>query len=268
MKLTASDVGRVDLFVATIDSLRYDVAASAMRAGRTPVLAGLLPGGWEERHSPGSFTYAAHAALFAGFWPTPAVPGRHGRPFALRFAGSRSVDEGTCVLDGENLMEGLRRRGYHTICIGGVGFFNERNPLGSVFPRLFDESHWSPAFGVSEPQSAKHQVRRATERLREAPPDRPVLLFLNFSATHPPTHVYVPGARGDSVATQTAALEYVDRWLAPLFDGLRRRGRSGIGFLMSDHGTAFGEDGFTGHRVGHPVVWTVPYGECSWEPVP
>ena len=43
-------------------------------AGRTPHLTRLLPRGWEERHSPGSFTYAAHQAFFAGFLPTPARP--------------------------------------------------------------------------------------------------------------------------------------------------------------------------------------------------
>lgn len=31
--------------------------------------------------------------------------------------------------------------------------------------------------------------------------------------------------------------------------------------VCSDHGTAYGEDGHTGHRIGHEVVWTVPYGE-------
>jgi hypothetical protein len=31
--------------------------------------------------------------------------------------------------------------------------------------------------------------------------------------------------------------------------------------LCSDHGTAYGEDGYFGHRVSHPVVWTVPYAE-------
>lgn len=31
--------------------------------------------------------------------------------------------------------------------------------------------------------------------------------------------------------------------------------------VCSDHGTAYGEAGHTGHRIGHEVVWTVPYGE-------
>ena len=266
MTLVPDDIGQVDLLLATIDSLRYDVAAAAMQAGRTPVLANLLPGGWEPRHAPGNFTYAAHAAIFAGFWPTPAAPGPHRRRFALPFAGSRSIDARTCVLDGDNLVAGLRRRGYHTICIGGVGFFNKLNPLGCVFPSLFDESHWTPRFSVSEPQSARYQVGCAIERLHAAQRHWPVFLFLNFSATHPPTRVYVPGARADSVETQAAALESVDRQLSGLRAALRGRGRRGFGFLMSDHGTTFGDDGFTGHRIGHAAVWTVPYGECAWEP--
>jgi hypothetical protein len=257
-------IGRVDILMVTLDALRYDVAVMAYQTARTPFLAGLFPGGWEERHSPGSFTYAAHAAIFAGFWPTPVRPGNHARPFALRFAGSRSIDEATCIMDGATIVEGLRRRGYHTVCIGGVGFFNKLNPLGSVFPDLFDESHWRPEFGVAQLHSTRHQVQCAVARLQEAPPDRPLFVFLNVSALHPPTHMYLHGARGDSLETQVAALEYVDRHLPRLFDALRHRGRPGIGFFMSDHGTAFGEDGYTGHRIGHPVVWTVPYSECSW----
>ena len=31
--------------------------------------------------------------------------------------------------------------------------------------------------------------------------------------------------------------------------------------ICSDHGTAYGEDGYTGHRLAHPVVWEVPYAE-------
>jgi hypothetical protein len=29
----------------------------------------------------------------------------------------------------------------------------------------------------------------------------------------------------------------------------------------SDHGTAYGEDGYHGHRIAHETVWTVPYAE-------
>src|SRR5262245_60410896 len=85
-------VGSHDLLLLTLATLRYDVAQDCLRAGRTPNLARVLPpSGWEARHSPGSFTYAAHQAFFAGFLPTPPAPGKHPRPFALRFPGSETV---------------------------------------------------------------------------------------------------------------------------------------------------------------------------------
>lgn len=253
-----------DVLLMTFDALRFDVAESAYREGGTPFLAGLLPDGWEERHSPGSFTFAAHAALFAGFWPTPAAPGKHERPFALRFPGSRSIGPATCLLDGADVVEGHRRLGYRTVCIGGVGFFNPATPLGSVFPKMFEESCWRPEFSVSEVHSTRAQVQEACERIAAVPLEQPLFLFVNLSATHPPTRGYLKGAKGDSVATQGAALQYVDRQLPPLFERLHARGRPGAAYLMSDHGTMFGEEGFTGHRVGRAEVWTVPYGECSW----
>ena len=76
-------IGSHDVLFVTLDTLRYDVARDAVAAGRTPRLGEVLPGGqWEERQSPGSFTYAAHHAFFAGFLPTPVAPVRHPRLFA------------------------------------------------------------------------------------------------------------------------------------------------------------------------------------------
>ena len=51
-----------------------------------------------------------------------------------------------------------------------------------------------------------------------------------------------------------------DRSLPPLFAALAHRGPA-LCLLMSDHGTAYGEDGYYGHRLAHDVVWTVPYSE-------
>ena len=69
-------VGRCDILFITLDTLRYDAACDALARGLTPNIAARLPNQmWEERHSPGSFTYAAHQAFFAGFLPTPAQPG-------------------------------------------------------------------------------------------------------------------------------------------------------------------------------------------------
>jgi hypothetical protein len=258
-------VGRDDMLLMTFDTLRYDVAQEAWESGEIPNLSRRLPvAGWERRHTPGSFTYAAHVAFFAGFLPTPARPGRHPRPFAMRFPGSETTTSETCVFDADNLITGLAGRGYHTICIGGVVFFNKQSPLGSLLPALFAESHWSPALGVSDPKSAANQVRLAVECLARVPVSQRVFLFVNLSALHQPNYFYLPGATEDSRESQRAALGYVDRQLPPLFDALERRA-SGFAILCSDHGTAYGEEGYHGHRLAHPSVWDVPYAEYQWE---
>jgi phosphopentomutase len=137
-----------------------------------------------------------------------------------------------------------------------------------VFPAHFEQSYWRPEFHVTELHSTRAQVAQACDSIRQTAADRPLFLFLNVSATHPPTRAYLRGASEESVATQAAALEYVDRQLPPLFDALRERPHGGIGYLMADHGTLFGDDGWTGHRISHPAVWTVPYAETSWGPTP
>jgi len=254
-------IGTHDVLLMTLDTLRYDVAAEALAAGMTPNLARVLPGGtWELRHSPGSFTYAAHHAFFAGFLPTPATPGKHGRLFAARFAGSETTTEDTCVLESADIVTGLADRGYHTICIGGVGFFNKLTPLGSVLPGLFHESHWSPQLGVTDARSTENQIAVAEEALSRVPLDRRAFLFINISALHQPNRFYLAGADEDSPQSQAAALAYVDRHLPRLFRAVRRRGPV-LAVICSDHGTAYGEDGFVGHRVAHPSVWNVPYAE-------
>src|SRR5262249_51202531 len=122
-------LGTHDFLLMTLDTLRWDVAEECLRAGRTPNLARVLPGGlWECRHSPGNFTYAAHQAFFAGFLPTPVTPGKHPRPFALRFPGSETTVPETCVFDAPDIVSGFAGRGYHTMCIGGLGFFNKLLP--------------------------------------------------------------------------------------------------------------------------------------------
>jgi hypothetical protein len=254
-------VGSHDILMMTLDTLRYDVAAAALEAGQTPNFARLLPGGrWERRHAPATFTYAAHQAFFAGFLPTPAAPGNHPRLFAARFAGSATTADTTCVLDAPDIVTGLAGRGYHTVCIGGVGFFNKLTPLGSVLPGLFAESHWDETLGVASATSTERQVALAIERIAAFPDERRLFLFMNISAIHQPNRLFLPGANGDTMASMAAALAYVDCHVSRLFDVLTMRAPL-LAVVCADHGTAYGEDGFHGHRIAHQVVWDVPYAE-------
>lgn len=252
-------VGSHDWLFITLDTLRLDVAEGALAAGLTPNLKAILPGGrWEARHTPASFTYAAHQAFFAGFLPTPIGQGPHPRLFAARFPGAQSLDERTFEFDAPHLPGGLGARGYHSICVGGTGFFNRRTPLGEALPALFDESWWDSSLGVTDPASTANQVALALARIALRPLSERLLVFVNISALHQPNCIFAPGETHDSPSTQAAALAYVDSCLPPLFEALRRRAPV-LTVICSDHGTAYGEDGYEGHRIGHPVVWTVPY---------
>jgi hypothetical protein len=257
--------GKRDLFLITLDALRYDVAEEALASGRAPNLTTLIPKGFEARHTPATFTYAAHHAFFAGFFPTPPPPGRYKRPIAMRFAGSRSIGSETLVLDAPCLVSACRQAGHHTICVGGTEFFNPEAPLGTTLPRLFDEAHWSREMGVTSPRASALQLALAAKRLGEIPSTQRVFLFINAAATHPPTRIYVRGARTESPSTQRAALEDLDSHLPVLIDAMRARGGA-VGIICSDHGTCFGEDGYEGHRVAHDKVWTVPYAEVTIDP--
>ncbi|CAM5584786.1 STM4013/SEN3800 family hydrolase [Streptomyces hirsutus] len=164
------------------------------------------------------------------------------------------------MYDTPDLVSGLAKEGYRTVCIGGVGFFNRQGPVGSVLPGLFQESHWEPEFGVASPTSFEAQVTRAEEVVRELPDEQRLFLFVNVAALHQPNWFHLPGAipaDGDSRATHAAALEYVDRHIGRLFAAASSRRRC-FAVVCSDHGTR-GDDGYTGHRIGHPSVWTVPY---------
>lgn len=252
-------IGSHDIVFITLDTLRYDVAVQAHEQGLTPSISERLPAStWEKRHSPASFTFAAHQAFFAGFLPTPTQPGKHPRIFAADFIGSETTTAHTYQFEESNIVSALRSIGYHSICIGGVGFFNKRTQLGSVLPSLFDESHWTERLSVTDRDSTQHQVDLALEQV--GCQSGRVFLFINVSALHQPNCIYLDGASDDNVESQRAALAYVDKHLGRLWQSLSRRG-PGFCILCSDHGTAYGEDGYQGHRIGHSVVWEVPYAE-------
>lgn len=251
-------VGTHNFLFITLDTLRYDVAQAEMEAGNLPTLSQYIPG-WEHRHSPGSFTYAAHQAFFAGFLPTPVEDPSHERLFGLAFPGSETSGPCTKIFEAENLVSGFRQAGYHTICIGGVGFFNKQTPLGAVIPNWFCESHWDSALGVTHKHSTRNQVDLAKSRIEDLDVPR-VFLFLNISAIHQPNYFYENGASQDNLSTHAAALRYVDSELAPLFEQISKKQDTFV-IICSDHGTAYGESGYHGHRLAHEVVWQVPYAE-------
>ncbi|MFG1805749.1 STM4013/SEN3800 family hydrolase [Streptomyces sp. NPDC049040] len=248
---------RTSILFVTLDSLRYDTARTAYDNGLTPHLASLLPdGGWERRQTPGTFTLPAHIAFFSGFLPKLPQPEQPPRLWECRPPAFKTVPPQTFVFDAPNLLAGLAQYGYRSICVGGVTYFSRETPLGSVLPDLFDEDHWRPEFCSPEPDSTRHQVDHALE-IAEHHDGRPAYLFVNVSATHVPHGHYLGDSR-DTAASQQAALAYADAHLARLITTLTAKKRWLI-ILCADHGDAYGEDGYHGRGIAHPVVMNVPF---------
>ncbi|WP_299535345.1 STM4013/SEN3800 family hydrolase [uncultured Streptomyces sp.] len=245
------------LFV-TLDSLRYDVARDTLASGRTPHLESLLPtGGWERRHTPGTFTLPAHMAFFSGFLPKLPQPQQPPRLWECRPPAFKTPHPQTFVFEAPSLLQGLAQYGYRSVCIGGVTYFSRETPLGSVLPDMFDEDHWRPEFCSPEPDSTRHQVDQALEVVAEFRGRQPLFLFVNVSATHVPHGHYI-GRSVDSRTSQEGALQYADEHLGRLVTQLTEDEKWLI-ILCADHGDAYGEDGFHGRGVAHPTVVNVPF---------
>jgi hypothetical protein len=252
-------IGTHDLLWITIDSVRFDVAQRAHEQQETPNLSSLFPNGWECRHAPGNFTLPSHVAMFSGFLPTPLSAPKAPRLFAPRVPGIESLSSDTFLFDERSIPEALAARGYQTMCIGGVGFFANVVPIAEILPSYFQHNYWKPHYGPGRSEAIGLQTSLAIKLLSDA--TTPVMLFMNIAATHHPTAVFVEGATKETVDTQAAALRHVDEGIGPLFDHLINRSsqRPTIVIICSDHGDAFGEDGYFGHRLSHRTVMEIPY---------
>jgi len=250
-------IPETDVILITLDSLRYDAAQSLFLKGHLPHLSKWLPKiGWEERYTPASFTFPAHHAFFSGFLPTKIKQSTTPRLFASKFYGSKSTTINTFTFDESNLISALAERGYSTVCIGGVGFFNKQTDISSIFPEMFQYSEWSEKFGVTDPRSTEHQFKAALPYLSNK---NPLLLFINVSATHQPNYFYTLNQNEDNLISHKAALAYIDTQILILQKAFSKRDRNQFIIVCSDHGTAYGEDGYWGHQNGHETVMKVPY---------
>ncbi len=254
-------VGKQDILFICLDTLRYDAAKMEEEAGGTPVLNQF--GSWERRQAPGNFTYPSHHAMFAGFLPcrfdAKSLADREMLFFPKQIGMGNKVPEGAFGYSGSTVMEGLRKAGYDTWCVGGVAFFDKRTDLGRVFPGYFEKSYWNPSFACPVKESTKNQVDFILGKLAKADEERRLFLYLNVDAIHYPNYFYLEGARQDSLESHRAALRYVDGELGRLFDGWKKRRKEAFVICCSDHGTCYGEDGCQFHGINHPVVNEIPY---------
>jgi membrane-anchored protein YejM (alkaline phosphatase superfamily) len=249
------------LFI-TLDSCRYDTFENA----ETPNLSGV--GRLYRAMAPGNFTYGSHAAMFVGF--TPGIAGRreafinpkYGKIFKLVGAGYPGKGTEHLVLEGKNIIEGFKNKGYLTLGSGAVGWFDPHSRTGQLLAGDFDKIYF-PA--------DTHSLAKQLDWLQHAlvDPSRPVFAFLNIGETHVP--YYYDGApwncdvnpcvpfsdKNDAAECrrrQKACVEYIDHLLKPLLEAFR----AATTVICSDHGDCWGEDGLWEHGIHHEKVLEVP----------
>ncbi len=256
------------LFI-TLDSCRYDTFAYAHAASSIPFLSSVAP--LHKAHSPSYFTYGSHSAFWMGFTPgvirssSPWLNPKVGKLFRMAFAGSPGRDDEGFRLDGQNLIEGFRRRGYLTIGTGSVDWFDPATETGAVLGAPFDNFHFA-----GNTWSLIKQLAWIDSELEKKPSEQPVFCFLNIGETHVPYwHEGAPWERwpspcipfggtecdyDESARRQRACLEWVDGKLALLL----QRFSEGTVLICADHGDCWGEDGLWEHGISHPATLTVP----------
>ncbi|WP_150250374.1 sulfatase-like hydrolase/transferase [Nocardiopsis deserti] len=287
------DLAEHSVILVTLDSCRYDVAASA----HTPNLAKLGP--LLRAESPGTYTLPAHAALFNGFLPRPVsgplTLGGNSVDTIWRSAAARPSKRHAAVpFDGPTLMAHYSRKGYRVVGAGGVTFFDSSDPANGL-PGLFPEFHYfgRPSRSQTTPEA------RVTDRGEDLPlahtrtladlclEAERFFLFVNCSSTHIPyttpfsplternkellhrlyqLHDSQQDTSGDNALTsddtevlldlQRRALEWADTRLGDLFSRLETQ--RPLMVVCADHGEEFGEGGRFGHAHPHPTVTTVP----------
>ena len=254
-------VGKMDILLVCLDTLRYDVAAKEEAQGTTPVLNRY--GFWKKCQAPGNFTWPSHHAMFAGFLPADCdaknLADREMLFFPKQIGMGKKAPRGAYGFSGGTIMEGLEKEGYDTWCVGGVSFFDKRSDLGKVFPGYFRKSYWNPSFGCGVKDSTKNQVDFILKKLDGADPEQNIFIYLNVDAIHYPNYFYLEGSSYDTAASHGAALRYVDGELGRLFDRWKEKRGETFVICCSDHGTCYGEDGCQFHGINHPIVNTVPY---------
>lgn len=248
------------LFI-TLDSCRYD----SFETAHAPHMKSL--GQLHKAAAPGYFTYSSHAAMFMGF--TPGIAGRMEPLINPKFAkifkivGTSWPGKGSelMALEGKNIIDGLKRKGYCTIGSAAMGWFDTGTETGKILSGDFDHFNFSGHNGL------RYQIDWLQQQLNEI--DCPAFVFLNIGETHVP--YYYKGAPWDPTDNpcvpfgtandasecrrrQVACVEWVDTEIAPLLEAFANK----LVVLCADHGDCWGEDGLWEHGICHPKVIDVP----------
>ena len=247
----------------TLDSCRWDTFESAdipfLKSGRV-----------EKCFTHATFTMAAHQAFFAGKLPhsfngkkhfDTAASGKRKKsvkPQIWRLQNPESYRDSVVQLEGRNIKDGFRQKGYVTIGTGAMNWFDPGKPAPEHLISDFDHYRFFPNEESGDGRNLEQQVEWALGVIKKT--SQPYFLFINVGETH---HRYAAkgheltcdwGDAAGCAAAQRASLEYVDRCLNEMFAELTDY----FAAICGDHGDCWGEDGLWGHGFYHPCVMQVP----------
>jgi hypothetical protein len=246
--------------LVTLDSCRYDTFESA----NVPNLKKI--GRLWKAEAAAHFTYASHQAMFAGFTPgvasvkEPFVNPKFAKVFKLISGKIKAKGNEHIQLEGRNIVDGFRKRGYATLGTGAVSWFDKNTPAGQALTSAFHKFYYPGDYFF-----AREQAEWMMNELSRT--KKPVFAFMNIGETHvpywhcgagwdPKENPCVPFSDKNDAeicrVRQKSCLEYVDPWLGPVLEQFRNV------VLCGDHGDAWGEDGLWEHGIHHPAVREVP----------
>jgi choline-sulfatase len=231
-------LGRVNVALVTIDTLRADRVSPAL----TPGIEALARRGvrFTNARSSAPLTLPAHASIMTGLVP-PAD--------GVRLNGGPPLREGT-----PTLARVLRSAGYHTAAFVGAYVLDSRFGLDPGFDVYDDEipKNESATGSLEAERRGDVVAARATAWVRSLPDDgRPFFLWMHLYDPHAP---YTPPADWRARAHGKAydgEVAFADAQLGALVDALPvagRRKRTLI-VVVGDHGESLGEHGEETHGM-------------------
>ena len=238
----------------TIDSLRYDVAVESNTYNFNNLMQKYQKSGnsWHKVYAQATYTLPAHVSMFSG----GKFPSNNLGVFPFDrkdslFSHINSKNIGLFTIEENDVCVtcSFKNKGYRTIGMGSVGWFNDHYGTSKDFwLKYFNEFYYQDNFNVKNSESFRNQILLTEKVLKNN--NASLFFFINIGSTHAP---YRHEER--SVQGQIKALEYVDNLIVKF---IKLFSANTDFFICGDHGECFGEDDMWGHSFYHEKVMAVP----------
>lgn len=234
-----------------LDSLRYDVSIETKTNNLNTLINKYSnQSDWYKVYANCTYTYPAHISMLcAGIFPCAYnAPEPFGHSSSLFSIENKTKKHGRFKLKHpEGISRHFANKGFKTIGIGGVNWFNPNNNNCKIWKELFHEYYWKQEYNQYNKKSLDEQIKKIDSVVKK---DEDLFLFLNVSLTHEPFCWY-----GNSKEGQSMALQDIDKKINEIIEILSPPLKL---ILVSDHGNCFGEDGKWGRGFYHQKIMEVP----------